>query len=187
MTSLAFALIGCFLASFGARDQVLVTRLRAALGPSPGLLFVALASAIATAFVAAWAGAWFSAMLSESAATMFVALALFFAGAELAWPNRLSNLEEPTRSLGAIALVLLARQLTDGSRFLVCAIAAATASPSLAGLGGAVGGAGAIALAWTMGADLEARLPLRALRWILAALLIVTAVVLGLSARGLVG
>lgn len=187
MSSLLFALAGCFLASFGARDQVLMARLRARLGPSKALLVVGVACAVATGFIAARAGAWLSGMMSESAASMFAALALFFAGAELAWPHRFVRVLEPTRSLGAIALVLFARQITDGSRFLVCAIAAAAALPVMAGLGGALGGAAAIALAWTMGEDLEGKLPLRAIRLGLAAPLVLLAIVIGLSARGLVG
>lgn len=186
MSSLLFALVGCFLASFDARDQMLVARLSAALGRSKPLLAVAVASAAATGFLAARAGAWLSGMMSESAASMFVALALFFAGAELAWPHRFVRFDEPTRSLGAIALVMFARQITDGSRFLVCAVAAATALPGLAGVGGALGGAAAVTVAWAMGGNLERGLPLRRIRLGLAAILIVLAIVIGLSARGLI-
>ena len=49
----------------------------------------------------------------------------------------------PTRSLGAVALVLLARQIGDGARFAVFALAAWTVWPVTAGLGGAIGGAAA--------------------------------------------
>ena len=54
--------------------------------------------------------------------TMFVAAALAVAAIELAWPMRKKPPREPTRSLGAIALVLGAGQVTDAARFLVLAL-----------------------------------------------------------------
>ena len=90
---------------------------------------------------------------------------------------------EPTRSLGAIAIVLLARQIGDGARFAVFALAAWASLPFAAGLGGAMGGAGAVALGWAVGAQGLARWPLRAVRLGLAACLLVAAVIIGLNAR----
>ncbi len=46
--------------------------------------------------------------------------------------------KEPTRSLGALAIVLLAHQLTDAARFLVFAIAVAFAAPLPAAVGGTI-------------------------------------------------
>ena len=187
MTAFLFALVASFLAATGSRDQVLVARLRERLGPSAGLLTVALGSAIATSSIAAWFGAGLARQLSSDAATMFVAIACLLAAFECAWPNRREALQEPTRSLGAIAIVLFLRQLTDASRFLVAALAAALASPGLAAAGGAVGGAGAVMVGWLLGRALERRLPLRAIRISLAAILLVLAILLALMARGLIG
>lgn len=186
MTSLLFAMVASFLTALGARDQLIVARLAGALGAGLGLLVVALASATATAFAAAWFGARLAQTMSSSAATMFVAIALLLAAVECAWPNRARPPREPTRSLGAIAIVLLARQLTDAARFLVAAFAVVFASWPLAGLGGAIGGGAAVALGWTMGAELERRLPLRMLRLALATVLFFLAVMTGLSARGII-
>lgn len=180
-------MVGSFLAALGARDQLLVARLGERLGRSFALLAVGLATSVVAALAAAWAGAWLSARMSETAATMFVAMALAVAALELAWPMKREALNDPTRSLGAITVVLLARQITDGARFLVCAIAAATASPTLAGIGGAIGGGAAVALGWAMRGALEARLPLKALRLGLAAALLLLAVLTGLFARGTIG
>ncbi len=187
MTSLLFALVASFLAATGARDQLIVAQIRARLGPSPGLLAVALASATGTAFIAAWVGGRLGRTMSADATTMFVAVALLLGAVECAWPNRLRPPEEPTRSLGAIAIVLFARQLTDASRFLVAAFAAGFASPTLAGLGGAIGGGAALAIGWAAGESLERGLPLRGLRMALAGVLFVLALLVGLSARGLIG
>lgn len=180
-------MVASFLAATGARDQLLVARFAGKLGASNGLLAVALATSAASAAAAAWVGARLAETMSESAATMFVAIALLLAAFECAWPNREKALHEPTRSLGAIAIVLFARQLTDASRFLVAAFAVVFASWRLAGLGGAIGGGAAVAVGWAMGAALEERLPLRMLRLALAAILFVLAAITGLSARGIIG
>src|SRR3546814_5437124 len=57
-----------------------------------------------------------------------------------------------SRSLGAIGIVLLARQIGDGARFVVFALAAWASLPTAAALGGALGGAAAVTLGWTLGA-----------------------------------
>ena len=50
-----------------------------------------------------------------------------------------------------------------------------------------IGGGAAVVLAWTLGGQLESRLPLRGLRIALAVVLFVLAVLTGLSARGIIG
>ncbi|MBX7483639.1 hypothetical protein [Qipengyuania qiaonensis] len=187
MTSLLFAMVASFLVATGApRDQLLVARMASLLGASNGLLVVALASSVATAGIAAWFGALLAQTMSENATTMFVAIALLLAAFECAWPNREKVPKEPTRSLGAIFIVLFARQLTDASRFLVAAFAVVFASWPLAGLGGAIGGGAAVAVGWGAGAALERKLPLRALRIALALLLFALAIMTGLTARGII-
>ena len=186
MTSLLFAMVASFVVATGARDQLLVARLAGALGASNGLLAVALASSVASASIAACFGAWLSQTMSENAMTMFVAIVLLLAALECAWPNRDKVPKEPTRSLGAIFIVLFARQLTDASRFLVAAFAMVFASWPLAGLGGAIGGGAAVSIGWSAGLNLEKNLPLRRLRIALAVVLFGLALITGLSARGVI-
>lgn len=183
MDSFLFSLLLVFALALGGRDQWLVARWSDALGRGSPLLLVGLASATLTAALMAWAGAGFAAMLPARAAQMLVAFALAIAGVELAWPVRLKEPREPTRSLGAIAIVLAARQVGDGARFVVFAFAAQASLPATAALGGALGGGAAIALGWSLGAAGLARLPLRALRLALAAGLILAALFIGLNAR----
>ena len=57
----------------------------------------------------------------------------------------------------------------------------------LAGLGGALGGGGAVAVGWSLGLALEDKLPLRAIRIALALILFMLAAITGLSARGIIG
>ncbi len=167
----------------GGRDQLMVALWAQQLGRSGQLLGVAMACACLSAAVMAWVGAEFAALLPRRAAQMLVAFALALAAAELAWPARAPAAQEPTRSLGALAIVLLARQLGDGARFAVFALAAWSVWPVTAGLGGAIGGAAAVALGWAAGAHRLARWPLKVLRWALAAGLAVAALFVGLDAR----
>ena len=186
MSALLFALVASFVLSFGARDQLLVAHMRERLGASRSLFAVALACAAATGALAGWLGGQFGAILSVNAAQMFVALALLLSAAELAWPIRGKMPAEPTPSLGAFAITLTLRQVTDAARFVVFALGAALALPSMAAAGGALGGMAALATGYAMGGKLT-MLPLRPVRLGIAVFLAVTALIIGLSVRGLSG
>ncbi|HYD23771.1 MAG TPA: hypothetical protein VEB68_03170 [Croceibacterium sp.] len=187
MPSFFLALLAAAAATLGGREAVRVARLAAALGSGSGLLAAGwLACAVACA-LAAWLGAGIAGQLFAEAKAMLVAIALLLAGLELAvMPPRRAP-AEPTRSFGAIALVLGAAQLTAASGFLVFALAAATATPWLAAAGGALGSGAVLTAAWSAGPEWEARVPLRLLRYAVAGLLLAAALVTGLSARGLLG
>lgn len=116
---------------------------------------------------------------------MLVAIALLLAGIELVLLRPGRAPAEPTRSFGAILIVLSAAQLTAAAGFLVFALAAATGVPWLAAAGGALGSGAVLMGAWSMGAEWEAHLPLGVARYSVAALLIVAAIVTGLDARGI--
>ncbi len=178
MGSLLFALVIVFLASFGARDQLLVARISGALGQSGALLGVAVFASAVTAGGMAIAGASISAILPAPQQDLLVAIGLAMAAIELIWPVRLRVQREPTRSYGAIALVMMVRQICDAARLGAFALAAATISAPPVGLGGALGGAGALYLGWSMGDRLELRLPLRAIRLTMGALAILAAILI---------
>ena len=184
MAGFLFAFVAALLIGQGARDQLVVARLAAATGKAG--LVAGWAAAIVSASFMAWAGATIATIVPPAGRQMLVAFALLAAAVELAWPNRVRDAAEPTRSVGAIFVVLLARQLGDASRFAIFALAAATALPALSGIGGAVGGGAAITIGWTMGARLERDLPLRAIRIALACATFVLALLIGLTARGIV-
>lgn len=167
----------------GGRDQWMVARWAGALGQSGQLLAVAVVSSCLAAAAMAWIGAEFASLLPRRAGQMLVAFALAMAAAELALPVRPKVPDEPTRSLGAILVVLLARQIGDAARFAVFALAAWTALPFTAGLGGALGGAVAVGLGWAAGPEALARLPLRMVRIALSVALALAALFIGLDAR----
>lgn len=149
MTGFYFTLLAVLLAGFGARDQITVAGLSAGQGARPGVLITGIAVCIATAAFAAWGSTYVAPMLIPKARLIFVAMALAFAGIEalLIAPRR--RPAEPTSSLGALAIVLFAHQLTDAARFLVFAVAIASNSPVGAGMAGAVGSGVLLAAAWT--------------------------------------
>lgn len=183
MSSFLFGFALVLLVSLGARDQLLVARLSGRTGP--GLLVAGMLASIVSACTMAWGASFIADLLFPAATQMLVAFALLAAALELAWPNREKAPEEPTHSVVAAFVVLLSRQIGDAGRFLVFALAAATALPWLVAAGGAVGGSAALALGWVMGGDLERALPLRAIRIVLAVLLGLAAIVLGLTVRGI--
>jgi len=169
--------------AMGGRDQRMVALWADRLGQSGPLLAVALGCACLSAAVMAWVGAEFASLLPRRASQMLVAFALALAAGELLLPVRLKEPKEPTRSLPVLAVELLARQIGDGARFAVFALAAWSVWPLTAGLGGAIGGAAAVGIAWAAGAETLARWPLRLLRIALAIGLVIAALFIGLNAR----
>jgi putative Ca2+/H+ antiporter (TMEM165/GDT1 family) len=177
------ALLLVFTLAIGGRDQWMVAHWADSLGKTAPLLIVAAMSSCLAAAAMGWIGARFAALLPQRAGQMLVAFALGMAAVELAWPVRLKSPREPTRSLPAILLVLLARQIGDGARFAIVAIAAWTSAPVTTAFGGALGGVVAVALGWSGGGEALTRWPLRAVRLVLATGLFVAALFIGLDAR----
>lgn len=183
MASFLLAMLLAFAIALGGRDQLLVARLSDSLGNTAPLLALGLVVAALSAAAMAFAGSMVAGLLPARAADMLVAFALAAAALELFWPVKPKPLNEPTRSLGAIGLVLLARQLGDGARFAVFALAAAADIPTIAAVGGAIGGGAAILLGWSAGAASLSKLPLRSIRLAMGVCMIVAALVIGLNAR----
>ncbi len=186
MPSFFLTMLAVLLTSTGARDQLLMARLSAALGGSVGLLLAGWLSAAAVAAVMAIAGSAIAGFLPPPGKLMLAAFALIAGGAELASNRKAKQPDEPTRSLFAIFVVLLARQMGDGTRFLIFALAIATGSALLAGVGGAVGGGVALTIGWALGEDATAKLPLRAIRILMGVLFLIAGVYTAIDARGLI-
>ena len=151
MTGFLFAFLATLLAALGARDQLLVAQLAKAQGQRVALLAVALAcalgaSAAAAKLAAVLLGAEFAGQ--PAARFIFAGLSLVLAGGEALLLGARRAPEEPTRSLFAAGVVLLAQQVTDAVRFLILGLALATSAPVPAGMGGAAGSMAALAAAW---------------------------------------
>lgn len=187
MPAFFLTMLATVMASFGGRDYRLVAHLSSRLGASPVLLLIAWLSAAITAVLAGLAGLSLVALMAPNAKSMLVAIALVLAAAELAWPWQWRQAEEPTRSSVAILLVLMATQIGDGARFLILAITIATGAPWLAMLGGAVGSGVVLTIGWNIGTMPAAARLFRVIRIGLAAILAVAGIIIGISARGLLG
>lgn len=148
MPAFYLTLIAVLLAGFGGRDQATIAGLTTRQGQRPGVLLVGLLCAGLTAAFAAWLAGIMLAQLPPPARAIFAGIALGLAGLEsiLFVPKR--RPAEPTNSLGALLLVLLAGQVTDAARFIVFALGVGMAAPLAAGAAGAVGGAILVAAAW---------------------------------------
>lgn len=181
MSGLLFGLLAALLAGLGARDMVLVARIARANGSGGGLVTLVVASALVTSALAATAAAWVLPMLAPDARVMLAAFALGLAGLEslLLRPGR--NPAEPTHSLGAIALVLFALQLSDAVRFIAFGLAVATAAPASVALGTGAGSA-ALLFAATQWPERLADGSLSGLRRGVGALLLGLGLWLGLGA-----
>ncbi|EQB17776.1 hypothetical protein, partial [Novosphingobium lindaniclasticum] len=136
MPAFYLTLITVLLAGFGARDQMTIAGLSARQGQRPGVLLVALLSAVSTAALAAWLAGLMLGQLPPPARAIFAAIALGLAGLEslIVVPRR--RPAEPTNSLGALLLVLLASQITDAARFLIFGMGVGMAAPLAAGAAG---------------------------------------------------
>ncbi len=187
MPSFFLALISAAAATLGGREAVRVARLGAGLGTGWPLFLACWLACIVACALAAWLGGGIAGQFAPEGKTMLVAIALLLAALELAILRPGKAPAEPTRSFGAIAIVLGAAQLTSAAGFLVLALAAATGAPWLAAAGGAIGSAAVLSSAVRAGRAWETRLPLNLLRLGVAGLLLAAAIVIGLSARGLLG
>lgn len=181
MSALIFAFVATLVAGIGARDQLLVAALAARRGQRPAALIVALCCVTASVSLAAGLAGLTLPRMDGAQRQMFAALALGLAGIEMLLARRSQMPAEPTDSLGAFAIVLFARQLTDATRLLVFAIAAASRDEVTTALGGILGGAGVVAAGWAAGNALAGR-NLVSVRRILGLAVLAAGSWLGLSA-----
>ncbi|MBH0114315.1 hypothetical protein I5E68_15320 [Novosphingobium sp. YJ-S2-02] len=150
MPAFYLTLLAVLLAGIGGRDQQTVAGLVQRQGARPGVLIVAIVSSLLVCVAAIWFARFMLTTLPPPARAIFGAIALGLAGAEslLLAPRR--KPVEPTNSLGALALVLLAQQVSDAPRFLLVGMAVAMGAPYAAGAAGAFGTLALVGLAWAL-------------------------------------
>ncbi|ANI77809.1 MULTISPECIES: TMEM165/GDT1 family protein [Sphingobium] len=184
MDALLTALLGCFLAEIGDKNQLLVLALAARFGRDGAMIAGIFIAAAANAAIAAAAGAFLAPMLGSDARLLFLALALLFLGIGLLWPVKPPDplVGWPTGPLLTSALGLFILGFGDGSQFLILGIATRTADPILAGIGGALGVATALVPAVLLRERLLRVVPVRAIRYGGAAVTLILAAALAISA-----
>lgn len=166
MLGFLLAFLATLTAGLGARDQAMVAQFAARHPGRVALIAAALGCTLATALAAGWAGLHSAPLLDGRTQKMLGALALGLAGIEMMVVQPRAAAKEPTQSLGAFVIVLLAQQLTDAARLMIFALSATSLLPEAAVAGGALGCCASIAGGWMAGPDL-ARAPLTTLRRIL--------------------
>jgi putative Ca2+/H+ antiporter (TMEM165/GDT1 family) len=171
-----------FVATDGGRAQLLVARLAKDLGRSQGLLLSALATSSATMLLAVWIGSVARLQLDKDVIAWLAALAMLGASIELLWPVRMREAKEPTRSLGAVSLVLIARQLVDAPRLVVFAASTQLAPAFILALGGALGGGVCLWFGWRFGDMVDRRVASKLVRWTMGLILLMLAVLLAAKA-----
>jgi hypothetical protein len=181
MSAVCYPFLAVLLAGLGARDQVLLAGLSRSQGRRPGVLLTGLVIAIATAVFAVWLAAKVAPLLAPGARLLTVSIALAFAGAEALWPFAIKQPKEPTASLGALGIILLAHQLTDAARLVIFALVVALPTPVTAGLAGAVAGGVSIAAGWML-PEVFSDPRMRLARGLVGAFLLLAALIIGFQA-----
>ncbi|MEW9854458.1 hypothetical protein [Novosphingobium sp. M1R2S20] len=184
MGAFYLALIAVLLSGIAARDQVTIAALTRRQGKRSGVLVVSLSLAALTCAGAAYAADQVLAILAPPARPVLAAIALGLAGLESLLLSPRADPREPTRSLGALAIVLTAHQLTDAARFTLFGVAVGTGAPFAAGLGGGLAGLLLVLVAWTYPQAFPTRV-VSVLRRVVGGLLLLVAVAMFLRVRGL--
>ncbi|MEC3912532.1 TMEM165/GDT1 family protein [Sphingobium sp. CR2-8] len=187
MDALLLALLGCLLGEIGDKGQWLVLALATRYDRNGAIIAGIILAAIANAAISAFAGAWIGPMLGADARLLFMALSVLFLGAGLFWPVSAPDplAGWPTGAFLTTTLGLLILGFGDGPQFLVLGIATRTADPLLAGVGGAIGVIAALVPVVLLRGRILSVLPLRAIRWIGGALLLLSGAIMALSATSL--
>ena len=182
MEALVTSFVAAFLAVWGARTQLTVAALAAATRRPvlvmAGLLLAALASSIA----ASLAGIWIAATVTIRAMTLLTALALLFGGVFALIPRR--RKEAVTARLPPVTafILCLAAEMGDSAQFLTLALAGRFASAPLAAAGATAGIALACLPAAILGERLHDTVPLRAIRYAVAALFLIGGFIVAMKA-----
>lgn len=166
MAGFVIAFVAIFLLGAGGRDQVLIAGLTSRLGKRVSLLAAALVAATLTIAAAAWLASWLAAQLDAAAIRPLAALALGLAGLEMAMVRQSRIPAEPTRSLGAMTLVLLTFQAADAVRLATFALVLMSGATAPAAAGAILGSMAALAAGWALGDKLSATCLTRCRRWL---------------------
>lgn len=184
MGAFYLTLVAVLLSGVATRDQMTIAALIRRQGQRLGVLATAIVIAAMTCGAAAFLADEVLRTLPPPARAILAAIALAFAGLESLILSPPKTPREPTHSLGALAIVLLAFQVTDAARFTLLGIAVGTGAPLAAGLGGGLAGLVLVTGAWAL-PDVFARPGVRIVRRVVGALLLLAAITMYLARRGL--
>ena len=186
MEALVTAFVAAFLAEWGDKTQLIVAMLAAGTRKPLQVLAGLLLAALASNVVAALAGVFIAETITIRAMTLMTALALLFAAGSVLIPRRRQD-PIPARVPILSALILcLAAEMGDRTQFLTFALAGRFDSAPLAAAGATAGILAACVPAAMLGERLQTVVPVRAIRWGVAALFLVAGFYAAVSALQLV-
>ena len=183
MAAFYLTFVAVLLSGIASRDQVTIAALTRSQGQRFGVLVTALLLAALTCAFAAYAAGVLLKTLPFPARPILQAIAIGLAGLESLILSPRKNPREPTHSLGALGIVLLAHQLTDAARFTLFGLAVGMGAPLAAGLGGGLAGLLLVAAAWAF-PQIFITKGIRIARRGVGALMVVIALTMFLGIRG---
>jgi len=182
MEALVTAFVAAFLAEWGDKTQLIVAMLAAGtrkpLQVMAGLILAALVSNV----VAALAGVYIAETITIRAMTLMVALALLFAAAFGMFGRKSGETKIPRWPLPSAFILCLAAELGDRTQFLTFALAGRFDSAPLAAAGASAGMVAACIPAAMLGERLTTIVPVRAIRWGVAALFLIAGFITAVKA-----
>jgi len=182
MAALLASFVAAFLCAWGDRTQLLAATLAAG-SKKPGQVLAGLImAALASNVVAAFAGAWIADTINLRAMTLLTALALLFAGISGFIPRKPKQEAADRFPVLATFILCLAAEIGDRIQFLTFAFAGRFDSAPLAAAGGAAGLIAGCVPAVLLGERLGAIVPVRAIRWSVAGLMLVVGFIVAVKA-----
>ncbi len=182
MEALVTAFVAAFLAEWGDKTQLIVAMLAAGtrkpVQVMAGLILAALASNVA----AALAGVYIAETINIRAMTLMVALALLFAAGSGVFRRKSGETRIPRWPLPSAFILCLAAEMGDRTQFLTFAFAGRFDSAPLAAAGATAGIVAACIPAVILGERLTTAVPVRGIRWAVAALFLIAGFVTAVKA-----
>lgn len=182
MEALVTAFVAAFLAEWGDKTQLIAAMLAATTRRPGQVLIGLLLAALASNAIAAVAGVFIAHSITIRAMTLMVALALLFAGASGLIRRRPPAPEAARLPLATAFILCLAAEFGDRTQFLTFALAGRFDSAPLATAGATVGILAACLPAVMLGDKLGEAVPLRAIRYGVAALFLVAGFIAAVKA-----
>ena len=182
MEVLVISFVAALLAAWSDKTQ-LVTAMLVTRTQRPLLVFAGLLLALAASnTIAAIAGLWIGQLINPRAATLLTALALLFAGGSGLIQRRQPKPATAKLPLLTAFILCLATEMGDRTQFLTFALAGRFDSAPFAAAGATAGALAACLPAFFLGEDLRTAAPLRLIRYIGAALFLMTGFIVAVQA-----
>jgi putative Ca2+/H+ antiporter (TMEM165/GDT1 family) len=182
MDALLTAFVAAFLAEWGDKTQLVVVMLAAATR-RPGRVLAGLAlAALASNALAAIAGVYIAGTINIRAMTLMTALALLFAGGSGLIPRKAPAPASLRLPVLTAFILCLAAEMGDRTQFLTFAFAGRFDSAPLAAAGATAGTLAACLPAALLGERLATVVPVRAIRYSVAALFLIAGFIVAMKA-----